>query len=199
MTIAIKKGNAGGISFGLAQALISCIFALIFYIGAILIRDQHISVLSIYTSIYAIMFTAIQAGGNLNFVPNIVEMKLFCTNVFQIIDNEEDIEINPKGGITTPINGTIECKDLMFEYPLRGGKVYNGLSLTIPAGKKVALVGPSGCGKSTLLQLFLKMYNIQHGEILLEGVNIDAYDLGHLRNSFSVVTQEPVLFNRSIY
>lgn len=72
MKIAIKKGNATGISFGIAQALISCIFALIFYIGALLIRDYGIEVLNIYTSIYAIMFTAVQAGGNLNFIPNIV-------------------------------------------------------------------------------------------------------------------------------
>ena len=82
MKIAIKKGNVAGITFGLAQAVISCIFALIFYIGALLIRDKNIAVLDIYTSIYAIMFTAVQAGGQLHFVPNIAEMKMFCTNVF---------------------------------------------------------------------------------------------------------------------
>lgn len=88
MRIAVKKGNAVGISFGIAQALISCIFALIFYIGALLIRDYNIEVLNIYTSIYAIMFTAVQAGGQLGFIPNIIEMKMFCANVFQILDNE---------------------------------------------------------------------------------------------------------------
>lgn len=88
MKIAVKKGNATGLSFGIAQAIISCIFALIFYIGALLIRDQNIEVLKIYSSIYAIMFTAVQAGGNLGFIPNIVELKIFCTNVFQILDDE---------------------------------------------------------------------------------------------------------------
>jgi hypothetical protein len=72
MNIAIKKGNVAGLSFGIAQALISCIFALIFYIGALLIRDHNIEVLNIYSSIYAIMFTAVQAGGNLGFIPNVV-------------------------------------------------------------------------------------------------------------------------------
>lgn len=107
MAIAVKKGNATGISFGIAQAIISCIFALIFYIGALLIRDKNIEVLNIYTSIYAIMFTAVQAGGNLGFIPNIAEMKIFCANVFEILDNEEDVEINPSGGLKIPIEGNI--------------------------------------------------------------------------------------------
>jgi ATP-binding cassette subfamily B (MDR/TAP) protein 1 len=66
--VAIKRGNIVGLTFGLAQALISCIFAMIFYIGALLIRDKGLRVLDIYTAIYAIMFSMMTAGTQLGFI-----------------------------------------------------------------------------------------------------------------------------------
>jgi ATP-binding cassette subfamily B (MDR/TAP) protein 1 len=66
--VAIKRGNIVGLTFGFAQALISCIFAMIFYIGALLIRDKGLKVLDIYTSIYAIMFSMMTAGTQLHFI-----------------------------------------------------------------------------------------------------------------------------------
>lgn len=68
----------------------------------------------------------------------------------------------------------------------------------IPAGKRVALVGSSGCGKSTILQLILRLYNPSDGKILLDGIDIRTINLSSLRGLMGVVSQEPVLFNRSI-
>jgi ABC-type multidrug transport system fused ATPase/permease subunit len=63
----------------------------------------------------------------------------------------------------------------------------------------VALVGESGCGKSTFVSLLMRFYDVDAGEILLDGVNIQEYNLHDLRNAMGMVMQEPILFNYSIY
>jgi ATP-binding cassette subfamily B (MDR/TAP) protein 1 len=70
--------------------------------------------------------------------------------------------------------------------------------LKVKEGDRVAFVGSSGCGKSTILQLLLRMYPLSEGEILLDGRKIEDYQLNQLRAQFGVVSQEPVLFNRSV-
>ena len=70
--------------------------------------------------------------------------------------------------------------------------------MRIPATQKIALVGHSGCGKSTITNLLLRFYNVKTGEILIDGHNIDEYDVKTLRQQIGYVMQEPVLFNASI-
>ena len=74
----------------------------------------------------------------------------------------------------------------------------NSLDLEIPAAAKIALVGHSGCGKSTITSLLLRFYNIQGGNILIDGQDIDNYNVHHLRRQIGYVMQEPILFNKSI-
>ena len=68
-----------------------------------------------------------------------------------------------------------------FNYPTRSAKVLDDLNLKIPATQKIALVGHSGCGKSTITNLLLRFYNVKTGEILIDGHNIDEYDVKTLR------------------
>jgi ATP-binding cassette subfamily B (MDR/TAP) protein 1 len=73
------------------------------------------------------------------------------------------------------------------------------MKLTIPAGKKIALVGHSGCGKSTIANLLLRFYNInQGGKILLDNKDLTEYNVKDLRKQIGIVMQEPLLFNMSI-
>jgi len=76
--------------------------------------------------------------------------------------------------------------------------VFSNLSLEVLEGQKIGFVGPSGCGKSTIHQLLQRFYDVDEGEIIIDGVNIKDYDIHHLRTSLGVVSQEPVLFNESI-
>lgn len=97
------------------------------------------------------------------------------------------------------IKGDIEFRDVWFRYPTRKEDfVLKGLSLKINANEKVALVGESGCGKSTLMNLLMRFYDVDSGEVLLDGVNIKEYNLHDLRKAVSLVMQEPVIFNYSI-
>lgn len=93
--------------------------------------------------------------------------------------------------------GEIKFENVNFAYhPDR--PILRNLSLTIPAGKKVAVVGPSGCGKSTLLRLLFRSYDVQGGRILIDDQDIRDVNLDSLRRSIGVVPQDTPLFNDTV-
>lgn len=97
----------------------------------------------------------------------------------------------------SPGGGEIKFENVTFGYrPDR--PILQNLNLTIPAGKKVAIVGPSGCGKSTILRLLFRSYDAQHGRILLDGQDIRDVSLDSLRRAIGVVPQDTPLFNNTI-
>lgn len=93
--------------------------------------------------------------------------------------------------------GEIRFENVTFGYhPDR--PILRNLSLTIPAGKKVAIVGPSGCGKSTILRLLFRFYDVQEGRILIDDQDVREVSLRSLRESIGVVPQDTPLFNNTI-
>ncbi len=99
------------------------------------------------------------------------------------------------------IRGQIELRHVYFAYPTRPEQVIlKDVSLTVMPGQQVALVGYSGSGKSTIIQLLTRFYDVEDGkgEILIDGVNIKDYNLYELRKKIGLVSQEPVLFKRSV-
>jgi ABC-type multidrug transport system fused ATPase/permease subunit len=72
------------------------------------------------------------------------------------------------------------------------------MNININPNESVALVGESGCGKSTFVNLLMRFYDVDHGQILLDGRNIKDYNLHDLRKAISLVMQEPIIFNYSI-
>ena len=95
--------------------------------------------------------------------------------------------------------GNIVFENLHFSYPTRADvEVLKGVSLEIPAGRKVALVGQSGAGKSTIMQLLLQFHFPGSGHIYMDGRSIYDYDLAAYRRNFAIVPQEVILFGGSI-
>jgi len=94
--------------------------------------------------------------------------------------------------------GEIRFQKVHFEYPQQHRKVYNELNVTIPGRQKVALVGRSGSGKSTFVKLIQRLYDVQSGEILIDGQNITQITQESLRKNISLVPQDPLLFHRTI-
>lgn len=94
------------------------------------------------------------------------------------------------------LNQGIEFRNVSFSYG--DNNVVRDFSLTIKKGQKVGLVGLSGSGKSTLISLLLRLYPIESGQILVDGVDIKAWDLDSLRNLFALVSQEIFLFNDTV-
>lgn len=96
-------------------------------------------------------------------------------------------------------NDKIELHNVGFAYANSSRPALEGLNLVIPKGKIVALVGSSGGGKSTLVDLLPRFHDVTEGEILLDGTNLKDYRLRDLRSLMGIVTQEPVLFNDTIF
>jgi ATP-binding cassette subfamily B (MDR/TAP) protein 1 len=125
-------------------------------------------------------------------------------SVFRTIDTPSEInafeEVN-KGKISAEnIKGKIEFKNVTFSYPTKPEqKILKNISFTIEAGQSCGLVGYSGCGKSTIIQLLERFYDSTEGEVLIDDINIKDYNLYELRKKIGLVSQEPVLFKRSVY
>jgi ATP-binding cassette subfamily B protein len=94
-----------------------------------------------------------------------------------------------------PARGEIRFEDVTFTYESRPeSPALEGVGFTVAPGETVALVGPSGAGKTTVLQLLLRFYDPQRGQVLLDGVPVNAMRTRDLRSRLSLVPQEPVIF-----
>lgn len=115
----------------------------------------------------------------------------------ELMDVDNTIVELPDAKSVHDFEHSIELKDVQFAY---GDKIIlNHLNLIIQKGKTIALVGASGAGKSTLVDLIPRFHDVTKGEILLDGVNLKEYKLYDLRRLIGVVSQEPILFNDTIY
>ena len=93
--------------------------------------------------------------------------------------------------------GVIEFKNVTFAYP-EEDITLNDFNIKLEPNKKIAIVGPSGQGKSTLFNLITRIFDVENGEILLDGINIKNLSEDTLRKSISIIRQEPFIFNRTI-
>jgi ATP-binding cassette subfamily B protein len=94
--------------------------------------------------------------------------------------------------------GAIAFEDVTFRYKAAGAPLYDGFSLKIAPGERVALVGPTGSGKSTFVKLIQRLHDLQGGRIVIDGQNVSAVTQGSLRRAIAVVPQDPALFHRSL-
>ena len=92
----------------------------------------------------------------------------------------------------------IAYENVKFTYPNTEKEVLHGVNWSVPYGKTVAIVGSSGSGKSTMMDLLVRFYPYNEGKIKLGGIDIRDYDLRTLRQCFSIVSQEPILFNDTV-
>jgi subfamily B ATP-binding cassette protein HlyB/CyaB len=98
-----------------------------------------------------------------------------------------------------PAKGAIKVANLSFRYTPDGADVLKDINLEVGAGEVVGLVGRSGSGKSTLTKLVQRLYRVERGQILIDGIDIGQVDTAWLRRQIGVVLQENMLFNRTIH
>ena len=96
------------------------------------------------------------------------------------------------------VKGELELKEVVFSYPTAEKNALDNVSFKVKVGQTIALVGRSGSGKSTIANLLTRFYDINSGEITLDGVNIEDYTLASLRSQVAIVSQNVHLFNDSI-
>ena len=117
-------------------------------------------------------------------------------SLFQIIDEPD--EVDSGNHVAERISGTVEFRNVGFSYDDDNSPVLSDVSFAVESGKSIAIVGHSGSGKSTLISLLPRFYDVDSGDILLDGRSVSEYRLDNLRANISLVSQDIVLFNDTI-
>jgi len=117
--------------------------------------------------------------------------------VFKIVDADEtEIDLGKNSSIS--FKGDVSFKDVHFSY-IEDEQVIKGISFEVNSGETVAIVGATGAGKSTIINLLNRFYDIDKGEIEIDGINIANYKLHELRDQIAVVLQDVFLFSDTIF
>ncbi len=172
--------------------------------------------LVLFRSYWWRLFGPIQTLARLN---DMVQRANAATNrVFEVLDAPEELPEPADATEVQSVQGAMQLRDVSFAYPVAAkpasSSAKNGdvpitatekmvtvldhVNVDIRAGQSVALCGPSGSGKSTILNLLLRFYDPQHGQVLLDGVDIRSLKKDSFRKFFALVQQETFLFNDSI-
>jgi ATP-binding cassette subfamily B protein len=106
---------------------------------------------------------------------------------------------SPENGATQDIKGAIEFRNVTFTYPHTGITALRDFNLNIAPGHKIAIIGKTGSGKSTLAHLLLRMYDTSEGEVVIDGVPVQDYNLQSLRRGIGYAPQEPYLFSDTVF
>ncbi|HAV55076.1 MAG TPA: ABC transporter ATP-binding protein [Aequorivita sp.] len=120
----------------------------------------------------------------------ISESALYLQDYFDFIDLTVEQTSEAKTPMPKTITQGFQVNDLYFAYPGSESEVLKGVTFTLNAGEKMAFVGQNGAGKTTLIKLFLRFYEPTEGEILLDGININQFDVDEYRKRFGVIFQD---------
>ncbi|AHM61688.1 ABC transporter [Flammeovirgaceae bacterium 311] len=190
---------------GYRGAFISFIISILFggmvavvWYGALLVQSGEMQVGDLLAFIMYMMFIGGSIAGLGDLYGQLQKAIGASERVLQIIAMPGEMTLEEPIQ-RLPISGSIEYRNIGFSYPTRPEtEVLQNLRLRIGSGDKVALVGHSGAGKSTIVQLLLRFYEPEQGQILVDGQNINTYDLSAYRANLGIVPQEVILFGGSI-
>jgi ATP-binding cassette subfamily B protein len=124
---------------------------------------------------------------------------LFVENLDEFLKLAPQILPGPSVDAGLPVENSIRFEDVSFTYPGSGHRALDGFNMEIPSGKVVALVGHNGAGKSTLIKLLCRFYDPDSGRILLDGVDLRAFNPAILRRGIAVLFQEPVHYHATVW
>lgn len=117
--------------------------------------------------------------------------------VFEFLEADEELPTTATPLVTTGLEGNVEFQNVRFGYtPDR--IIIHDFSAKVSKGQKIAIVGPTGAGKTTMVKLLMRFYDINSGQILIDGHNVNDFDRSELRKMFGMVLQDTWLFNGTI-
>ncbi|RDE72952.1 lipid A ABC transporter ATP-binding protein/permease MsbA [Haemophilus sputorum] len=193
----MKIVSADGISDGLVQLIASFALSIILYLSTV--EGLHIEDLTAgsFTVVFSSMMAMLRPLKSLTNVNSQFQRGMAaCQTLFEFLDLKTE---NDNGTVEVErAKGNITFNHVSFGYEGKDGLALNDISFSLPQGKTIALVGRSGSGKSTIANLLTRFYDIEQGEITLDGINIQDYRLANLRAQCSIVSQQVHLFNDTI-
>ena len=186
------------------MAISSGLSLAIYWIGAYIINDASLTErLPLFSDMVVFMSYAMQVvmgfllmGALFIVLPRTL---VSAGRINQVLDLHSSIE-NPNHAQTADpsVQGQVEFRDVTFRYSKNSEAVVEDVTFKAEAGQTVAFIGSTGSGKSTLVNLLPRFYDVSDGQILVDGVNVQDYDLEDLRNKVGYIPQKAVLFSGDV-
>lgn len=186
-------------NYNFAITVVGSIFEVLLVIILIYLLINHSVTIALAIVLYSyrnnILGTLMYAVANL--LEELKDFNLSCNRVFSLLESKEFKKEQFGSKHLEKVNGDFEFKDVVFGYN-KDRTVLNKLSFNVKANETVGFVGKSGSGKTTIFNLLCKMYDIDDGEIKIDGYNINTLDEDSIRGSITIISQNPYIFNMSI-
>ncbi|MEO0278896.1 MAG: ABC transporter ATP-binding protein, partial [candidate division WOR-3 bacterium] len=200
-SLAIKETIAKEINVPLIEFISSIAVAVIVFFGGIKVTEGKMSPGDFFSFITALMLmydpinkiASVHADMNSAFAAS--------KRIWDFLSLEADIKDFPDAVSLSEFRDSIRYEDVWFKYPDAEEDEWAicGVNMVVKKGEKVAIVGESGVGKTTLVELLLRFYDVTRGSILIDGIDVRRIKLNSMRNLISVVSQEVILFNDTVY
>ncbi|MCP5367022.1 MAG: ABC transporter ATP-binding protein [Hyphomicrobiales bacterium] len=195
--LSLKAARTRALSSPIMETLGGAAVAVIIVYGGYRVIHAHMDAGSFFSFITALLlaYEPMKRIANLN--ASLQEGLSAAQRLFQVMDIQPAIVDPPGAGDLVVTGGGVTFEDVHFSYD-HEAPALRGITLQVPAGRKVALVGPSGAGKSTVLNLIPRFYDVDSGAIRIDGQDIREVTLASLRAAMALVSQEITLFDDTV-
>lgn len=183
----------------LNETLGAMVMLLLVWFGGNLILDQKGNgltgeVFMTFIIVFSQLLRPIQ--GVSSSIANMTKANVSLERINNILEEDERIIEKPQSIVIKDLNNSVEFNNVSFGYGQE--VVLNSINLRVKKGSSIALVGESGSGKSTMMDLLTRFYDVESGEVLIDGVNVKDLTIKSLRSLIGIVSQESILFNTSV-
>lgn len=175
-------------------------YAACMYYGGWCVVNKGMPFGNVFKVSQALIMGTASIASALAFAPNFQKGISAAEGIYKLITRQSKI-VDRDGVSKAPwtAEGDVSFNSVKFSYPTRQEiMVLRDMSLAVSKGQQIALVGPSGCGKSTCIQLLQRFYDVDNGSVSIDNYDIRNLAISNLRKQLGIVSQEPILFDRSI-
>lgn len=193
----IKAEQVVNVLMPLTQLIVNVGLVFALWIGAIKVESNIIEVGVILAFINYLMMIMQGLMASSMVLIQIARAIPSAERIVQVLEEPNDIQ-NDENPIQTTPKGDVEFKNVTFSYTKQGEPVLKNISFHASPGTTIGVIGMTGSGKSTMMKLIPRLFDVDEGEILIDGIPIKCYDMESLRSAIGYVPQKAVLFSTSI-
>jgi subfamily B ATP-binding cassette protein MsbA len=196
---AVRRAFLRALFFGVVGFVAFAGVVAVLWEGGQLVLDGKLTAGALVSFLLYAIFVAAAVGSLASLFGSYQEAVGAASRVFELLETQPTVREPARATpLTRPVRGAVSFEHVGFRYALDLPEVLSDVSFRISPGEVVALVGPSGAGKTTVASLLQRFWDVTHGRITLEGIDLRELSFADLRGSIGMVPQEPALFSGTV-